>query len=314
RIAGGPFSGPASTASLRPPVTGRTAFSAAATRVPAGGVGLPVRAPSRITVNTPPPVAGTSLLITGAGRPDGRTGSRLAVGRARAWVRATPGPGARSTGVRLTADRSAAAGGPGGQVEILGLTAHRSPPAAGVGAGARVRIPRLTAGRGSGAVGRPGASARVRIPPTGLGTVAGLPAGGRVSALSVGPARAPGAGGRAGRGPAGGTATAARIRVLGPIVAHRIHPFSSAGLRKRRWGPPKWSPSRKMSGGVLLSHAVPRAVPSAQKGLASGFGMGPGVSLSPWPPKLYGDVVVQTTAPREPHSGRVAFVVKSSAY
>ena len=36
----------------------------------------------------------------------------------------------------------------------------------------------------------------------------------------------------------------------------------------------------KMSGGVLLSHAVARAVPSAQKGLASGFGMGPGVSLS----------------------------------
>ena len=85
-------------------------------------------------------------------------------------------------------------------------------------------------------------------------------------------------------------------------------------LQKRRWGPPKWSPSRKMSGDVLLSHAVPHAVPSAQKGLASGFGMGPGVSPSPWSPKLYGDVVVQTTAPREPHSGRVAFVVKSSAY
>ena len=45
-----------------------------------------------------------------------------------------------------------------------------------------------------------------------------------------------------------------------------------------------------MSGGVLLSHAVPRAVPSALKGLTSGFGMEPGVSPSPWPPKLYGDV------------------------
>ena len=42
-----------------------------------------------------------------------------------------------------------------------------------------------------------------------------------------------------------------------------------------------------MSGGVLLSPAVTHAVPSAQKGLASGFGMEPGVSLSPWPPKLY---------------------------
>src|SRR5690349_21415667 len=47
-----------------------------------------------------------------------------------------------------------------------------------------------------------------------------------------------------------------------------------------------------MSGGVLLSHTVPRAVPSALKGLASGFGMEPGVSLSPWPPKLYGDISV----------------------
>lgn len=42
-----------------------------------------------------------------------------------------------------------------------------------------------------------------------------------------------------------------------------------------------------MSGGVLLSHVVTHAVPSAQKGLASGFGMEPGVSPSPWPPKLY---------------------------
>src|SRR5689334_15505063 len=47
-----------------------------------------------------------------------------------------------------------------------------------------------------------------------------------------------------------------------------------------------------MSGGVLLSHTVPRAVPSALRGLASGFGMEPGVSLSPWPPKLYGDISV----------------------
>ena len=75
-----------------------------------------------------------------------------------------------------------------------------------------------------------------------------------------------------------------------------------------------------MSGGVLLSHTVPRAVPSALKGLASGFGMEPGVSLSPWPPKLYGDISVLPqphrpkamtlgarfpTVSREPHSGRV---------
>jgi hypothetical protein len=39
-------------------------------------------------------------------------------------------------------------------------------------------------------------------------------------------------------------------------------------------------PLLKMPGGVLLSHAVPRAVPSALKSLTSGFGMGPGVSPS----------------------------------
>ena len=38
--------------------------------------------------------------------------------------------------------------------------------------------------------------------------------------------------------------------------------------------------SQCMSGGVLLSHTVTSAVPSALKGLASGFGMGPGVSPS----------------------------------
>ena len=48
---------------------------------------------------------------------------------------------------------------------------------------------------------------------------------------------------------------------------------------------------QSVSGDVLLSHAVARAVPSALRGLASGFGMGPGVSLSLWSPKLYGDMV-----------------------
>jgi hypothetical protein len=238
------------------------------------------------------------------------TGVRPTPGRSPAAAGA--GTGARVRIHRLTAGRRPAVAGAGAPIGTLRLTAGRSPAAAGrPGAGARVRTLRLTAGRSPVTVG-PGAGTRVRVRPPAMGTVAGLPA--RVSPLGVRPARAAGAGDRSGRGPAGGPATATRMWVLGPIVAHRIHPFGSAGLQKHRWGPPKWSPSRKMSGGVLLSHAVPRAVPSAQKGLASGFGMGPGVSLSPWPPKLYGDVVVQTTAPREPHSGRVAFVVKSSAY
>jgi hypothetical protein len=50
-----------------------------------------------------------------------------------------------------------------------------------------------------------------------------------------------------------------------------------------------WFPKRlfgfKNLGGVLLSHAVPHAVPSALKSLTSVFGMGTGVSSSPLPPK-----------------------------
>src|SRR6478672_3265989 len=43
---------------------------------------------------------------------------------------------------------------------------------------------------------------------------------------------------------------------------------------------------KDMSGGVLLSHSLSAAVPSALKGLTSGFGMGPGVSPSPKPPNV----------------------------
>jgi hypothetical protein len=39
-----------------------------------------------------------------------------------------------------------------------------------------------------------------------------------------------------------------------------------------------------LSGGVLLSHTLTGAVPSALEGLASGFGMWPGVSPPLWPP------------------------------
>ena len=43
-------------------------------------------------------------------------------------------------------------------------------------------------------------------------------------------------------------------------------------------------------GGDLLSHTAARAVPSAQRGLTSVFGMGTGVTLSALPPRnsLYG--------------------------
>ena len=46
--------------------------------------------------------------------------------------------------------------------------------------------------------------------------------------------------------------------------------------------------SEEMCGGVLLSREASLAVPSALRGLTSGFGMGPGVSPSLWPPQLYG--------------------------
>jgi hypothetical protein len=52
-------------------------------------------------------------------------------------------------------------------------------------------------------------------------------------------------------------------------------------LRGHRVGGPSMG---KVSGGVLLSHTLSGAVPSALEGLASGFGMLPGVSPPPWPP------------------------------
>jgi hypothetical protein len=86
-------------------------------------------------------------------------------------------------------------------------------------------------------------------------------------------------------------------------------PESSATKRTRAIRRTERPSSQIVSGDVLLSHAVARAVPSALRGLASGFGMGPGVSLSLWSPKLYGDICPSPwrarTVPREPHSGRV---------
>src|SRR6478752_2929200 len=63
-----------------------------------------------------------------------------------------------------------------------------------------------------------------------------------------------------------------------------------------------------LCGGVLLSHRVSPAVPSALAGLASGFGMGPGVSPPPWPPQHDGTLVHLLPAGgwwgvREPDSG-----------
>src|SRR5579872_3246935 len=51
-----------------------------------------------------------------------------------------------------------------------------------------------------------------------------------------------------------------------------------------------------LCGGVLLSRRVAPAVPLALVGLASGFGMGPGVSLPLWPPQR--GRTVSSTVPR----------------
>jgi hypothetical protein len=63
-----------------------------------------------------------------------------------------------------------------------------------------------------------------------------------------------------------------------------VGPPTPAILRQTRKSPDRLFPVRAlsqcMSGGVLLSHTVTSAVPSALKGLASGFGMEPGVSPS----------------------------------
>ena len=65
-----------------------------------------------------------------------------------------------------------------------------------------------------------------------------------------------------------------------------------------------------LSGGVLLSHPVSGAVPSALEGLASGFGMGPGVSPSLWPPeRLLSCTEHHTTRPAGPLRGVVVGVV-----
>ena len=64
-----------------------------------------------------------------------------------------------------------------------------------------------------------------------------------------------------------------------------------------RKGHPRVALTKEMSGDVLLSHKFSLAVPSALKGLTSGFGMEPGVSLSLWPPKLYGVISVTFIRP-----------------
>ena len=67
----------------------------------------------------------------------------------------------------------------------------------------------------------------------------------------------------------------AKLYPLAPGSA-RSHPENTSGMAVETA-----IPEVCLSGNVLVSHTVPRAVPSALRGLTSGFGMEPGVSLSP---------------------------------
>src|SRR5699024_9716439 len=91
--------------------------------------------------------------------------------------------------------------------------------------------------------------------------------------------------------------TAARfasLRIRGRLVTHAILLNSTVQNSLRPWGAVGMAEGpyngvvgalwECLSGGVLLSHTLSSAVPSALGGLASGFGMCPGVSLSLWPP------------------------------
>ena len=49
---------------------------------------------------------------------------------------------------------------------------------------------------------------------------------------------------------------------------------------------PRFREDKFNLGNVLLSHTVTHAVPSALKGLTSVFGMGTGVTPSPWSPRI----------------------------
>ena len=68
-----------------------------------------------------------------------------------------------------------------------------------------------------------------------------------------------------------------------PNAIRKVHendPENEAGDERK-----PSSPTPYTSGGDLLSHTLPSAVPSALEGLTTGFGMSPGVSLPPSPPK-----------------------------
>jgi hypothetical protein len=72
----------------------------------------------------------------------------------------------------------------------------------------------------------------------------------------------------------------------GPAVPESVTANTREHPQNAEEGAPGWGPLLVgvVFGSVLLSHTLAGAVPSALWGLASGFGMGPGVSPTLWLP------------------------------
>src|SRR5699024_513438 len=92
--------------------------------------------------------------------------------------------------------------------------------------------------------------------------------------------------------PTVGRITTSRVQVAAFSGTGPASTRATRGAGPESWGARRKSPdplrirasSEVVFGGDLLSHTLTSAVPSALAGLASGFGMGPGVSLPLWPP------------------------------
>ena len=71
--------------------------------------------------------------------------------------------------------------------------------------------------------------------------------------------------------------------------------------------------SNKKAGDVVLSHTISRAVPSAQRGLTTVFGMGTGVTLAAKPPTKFSERVIAGARERVKRISRVPGFSRSRA-
>ncbi len=95
--------------------------------------------------------------------------------------------------------------------------------------------------------------------------------------------------------------TGIRVHALG------IKPVYAKRSRQEKKKPAVFTAGFFYPGNDLLSHPVSRAVPSAQEGLTSVFGMGTGVSPPPWSPEI---TVIEKTAGNRNQNEQVGYMVK----